>query len=150
MCGETIDIVATRNGKRIAFETETGTSGVAQNVRECPATGLEAVVVVAATKGVKDALVTSLPRSPGIRAYNASRPMKQFGASYAARLQLPDLKVPSDPRSLRCPIATLAGAPPTSDPDRTTCRAHTSLGCFLTSALMLYGAAATRGDARVA
>ncbi|MCK4624732.1 MAG: hypothetical protein KAV00_05430 [Phycisphaerae bacterium] len=48
--GKTIDLVATRDGKRIAFEIETGKSDAAANVRKCLAAGMDKVVVVATCK----------------------------------------------------------------------------------------------------
>ncbi|MBM4017226.1 MAG: hypothetical protein FJ288_02695 [Planctomycetes bacterium] len=45
--GKAIDLVATRDGKRIAFEIETGQSDAAANVRKCLDAGLDRVVVVA-------------------------------------------------------------------------------------------------------
>jgi len=45
--GKTIDIVATRAGKQIAFEIETGKSDAAANIRKCREAGFEEIVVAA-------------------------------------------------------------------------------------------------------
>ena len=58
--GKTIDVVATRNGKRIAFEIETGKSDVAGNVRKCLDAGFEKVVVVATTTDIKQRIKASV------------------------------------------------------------------------------------------
>lgn len=54
--GRTIDIVATRNGKRIAFEIETGKSDAVVNVRKCLGARLDEVVVVATSTRVRNKL----------------------------------------------------------------------------------------------
>ncbi len=65
--GKTIDIVATRNSKRIAFEIETGKSDVAANVRKCLDAGLNKVIVVATSALVRDKLSGILPRYRGVK-----------------------------------------------------------------------------------
>jgi hypothetical protein len=76
--GKTIDIVATRNGKRIAFEIETGNSDAAANVRKCLAAGLKKVVVVATTRRVRDALASSVPADPRVRYTIAAEASRRF------------------------------------------------------------------------
>ena len=54
--GKAIDLVAERDGKRIAYEIETGKSDAAANVRKCLAAGMDKVVVVATSTTVHRAL----------------------------------------------------------------------------------------------
>lgn len=54
--GKTIDIVATCNGRRIAFEIETGKSDVAANVQKCLEAGFSKIVVVATSAKLRDKL----------------------------------------------------------------------------------------------
>lgn len=54
--GKTIDLVASRDGKRIAFEIETGKSDAAANVRKCLDAGMDRVVSVATSRRARDAL----------------------------------------------------------------------------------------------
>jgi hypothetical protein len=63
--GKTIDVVAERNGKRTAYEIETGKSDVPGNVRKCLEVGINRVVIVALTRHVQETLerlVSSDPR----------------------------------------------------------------------------------------
>jgi len=48
--GKAVDLVATKDGKRIAIEVETGKSDVEANVRKCRQAGFEKVVVVPTKK----------------------------------------------------------------------------------------------------
>jgi hypothetical protein len=59
--GKTIDLVATKDGKRVAFEIETGKSDAASNVVKCLATGFQRVIVVATSVAVSHALARTLP-----------------------------------------------------------------------------------------
>ena len=45
--GKTVDLVATKNGRRIAFEIETGHSDIATNVSKIPSDLFDKLVVVA-------------------------------------------------------------------------------------------------------
>ena len=54
--GQSIDLVASRDGKRIAFEVETGNSDVAANLRKCLGQGLDRVVF-ATTSAKADVIV---------------------------------------------------------------------------------------------
>ena len=62
--GKTIDIVATRDGKRIAFEIETGKSDVVANVRKCLDADLDRVIVVAISDQVRRVLARAVWPSP--------------------------------------------------------------------------------------
>ena len=59
--GKTIDLVATRDGARIAFEIETGKSDVAANISKCLEAGVSKVVVVATSSAVYARLSSILP-----------------------------------------------------------------------------------------
>ncbi|MFZ0033914.1 MAG: hypothetical protein WAK60_02850 [Sedimentisphaerales bacterium] len=65
--GKTIDIVAEHDGKRIAFEIETGNSNVADNVQKCFDAGMDMVAVIATSKVTKDVLARIVPEQPQIR-----------------------------------------------------------------------------------
>jgi len=54
--GRTVDLVAQKDGKRIAIEIETGKSDAVANIRKCLDAGFEMVVSVATTDAVKDAI----------------------------------------------------------------------------------------------
>ena len=64
--GKTIDLVAERDGKRIAFEVETGKSDAAANVRKCLEAGMERIIVVAVSAGIHDRLARTLRLRPGV------------------------------------------------------------------------------------
>lgn len=51
--GKTVDLVASRDGKRIAIEIETGKSDVEENVRKCREAGFDYIAVVPITKKAK-------------------------------------------------------------------------------------------------
>jgi hypothetical protein len=56
--------LASRDGKRIAFEVETGQSDAAANVAKCLAAGVDSVVVVATSKGALCNIARSVPPEP--------------------------------------------------------------------------------------
>jgi len=64
--GKTIDLVAERDGKRIAFEVETGKSDAAANVQKCLKTGVDKVIVVATADAVKNSLSSMLSEYPSV------------------------------------------------------------------------------------
>lgn len=59
--GRTIDVVATRHGRRIAFEIEIGKSDGAANVPKYLDAGVDKVVVVAVSCRIKNMVICSLP-----------------------------------------------------------------------------------------
>ena len=69
--GKTIDLVASRDGKRIAFEIETGHSDAAANVQKCVQAGFDKVVVVVPTLAM-ECLAMSLPEDPRVRVVRAA------------------------------------------------------------------------------
>jgi hypothetical protein len=60
--GKTIDIVAERDGKRIAFEIETGNSDVATNIQKCLKAKFDKIIVVAVSDTVKSILSDIVPK----------------------------------------------------------------------------------------
>jgi hypothetical protein len=64
--GRTIDLVATRNGDRIAFEIETGRSDAVANVRKCLEAGMDRIIVVAVSADLRNRLVRTLRLRPGV------------------------------------------------------------------------------------
>ena len=65
--GKAVDILAAKDGRRIAFEIETGKSDAAANVRKCLEAGFSKVVVVASSAAVRDALEKSLAGRRNVR-----------------------------------------------------------------------------------
>jgi len=59
--GRTIDLVATRNGRRIAVEIETGKSDARSNVRKCLEAGMDKTVVIATSADAYGKIARSLP-----------------------------------------------------------------------------------------
>lgn len=59
--GKTIDLVAERDGKRTAFEIETGKSNAGANVRKCLEAGMDQVVVVPTSALSKERIEPTLP-----------------------------------------------------------------------------------------
>ncbi|MHC4477387.1 MAG: hypothetical protein ACYTEL_17200 [Planctomycetota bacterium] len=58
--------MASRNGKRIAFEIETGKSDTVANVSKCLRAGFKEIAVVATPAKVRDRLRETLPRQDGV------------------------------------------------------------------------------------
>ena len=70
--GKAIDIVAERDGKRTAFEIETGNSDVVSNVQKCFDAGMDMVAVIATSKATKDALAQIVPKQSKIKILTGS------------------------------------------------------------------------------
>ena len=79
--GKTIDIVATCDGKRIAFEIETGKSNAAGNVRKCLDTGMDNVVIVATSRSVRDALALIIPNHPNVELVTVNQAISAFACN---------------------------------------------------------------------
>jgi hypothetical protein len=62
--GQAIDLLATRAGRRIALEIETGKAGAAANVEQCLGAGIPEILVVATSEGVKRTRLRRLPENP--------------------------------------------------------------------------------------
>ena len=75
--GKTIDLVATRDGSRIAFEIETGKSDAPANVRKCLATGVDKVVVVATSPTVRDDLARRVGCQPKVELLTAAEAVRR-------------------------------------------------------------------------
>jgi Holliday junction resolvase len=65
--GKAIDIVAVKDGKRIAFEIETGESDAEANVRKCLEEGMDRVIVVVVSAGALDAIARAVGTDPRVR-----------------------------------------------------------------------------------
>ena len=76
--GKTIDLVAERDGKRIAFEVETGKSDAAGNVQKCLDAGIMEVVVVATSEESRRTLERRLQSYPGMRVYTPEEALRGF------------------------------------------------------------------------
>jgi hypothetical protein len=59
--GKAIDLVASRDGRRIALEIETGKADVVANVNKCLAAGMQEVLVVTTSGNVKQAILPAIP-----------------------------------------------------------------------------------------
>ena len=64
--GKAVDLMAQRDGQRIAFEVETGNSDAAGNVEKCLAAGFQKIVVVATSTTVHNAIARMLPERPQV------------------------------------------------------------------------------------
>ncbi len=69
--GKTVDLVAARDGERIAFEIETGKSDAAANVSKCLDAGMNEVIVVATSVQAKHAIANTLRRHPDVSVLSA-------------------------------------------------------------------------------
>jgi hypothetical protein len=76
--GKTIDLVAARDGRRFAFEVETGKSDAAGNVQKCLDVGMDGAIVVATTASVRDVLVAKLRSVPNVEVTTASEVINRF------------------------------------------------------------------------
>jgi len=54
--GKTVDLLATKGGRRVGFEIETGKSDALSNVRKCLNAGVDEVIVVALSAALRNAL----------------------------------------------------------------------------------------------
>jgi predicted transcriptional regulator len=74
--GKTIDLVATRDGRRIAFEIETGKSDVAANVKKCLDAGMNKVVIITTDVKSMQAVRNSVSPGHGILILTGSEALK--------------------------------------------------------------------------
>jgi hypothetical protein len=70
--GKTVDIVAMRNGRKTAFEIETGKSDATANLNKCIGAGFQRIVVAATSARVRDRLRLTLPGYAGVEVQVAS------------------------------------------------------------------------------
>jgi len=75
--GKTIDVLANQNGKKIAFEVETGKSDVPANIKKCLDTGLDRVVVVTTSTDADKRIRACLADSPQAEIIKAPAVLKQ-------------------------------------------------------------------------
>jgi len=76
--GKTIDLVAERDGRRFAFEVETGKSDAASNVRKCLDAGIGNVVAVATSEDARRTLERRLRRRPGVGVFTPDEALRRF------------------------------------------------------------------------
>jgi hypothetical protein len=76
--GKTIDLVAERDGKGIAFEIETGKSDAASNVQKCLDAGIGHVVVVATSEDARRTLERQLRRYPAVGVFTPDEALSRF------------------------------------------------------------------------
>ena len=76
--GKTIDLVAARDGRRIAIEVETGASDAEGNVRKCLHAGMNEVLVVATSAHARDALAHRLRAISGIKVLSGCEALARF------------------------------------------------------------------------
>lgn len=69
--GQTVDLVAERDGKRIACEIETGYSDASSNAQKCLNAGFDQIWLIATSARVRDALNGKLPRNRSILCWTA-------------------------------------------------------------------------------
>jgi len=65
--GKTIDLLAVRDGKRMAFEIETGKSDAVANVEKCLAAGMDGVIVAATSASLRDTLRRGLKANSKVK-----------------------------------------------------------------------------------
>ena len=80
--GKTIDLVAERDGKRIAFEIETGKSDAAGNVQKCLDAGMDRVVIVATSHKTEDIARHLVLRHPQAECVAAGELMQTRGLRF--------------------------------------------------------------------
>ena len=76
--GKTIDLVAEREGKRIALEIETGKSDAAGNVQKCLDAGIGDVAVVATTAEARSTLERQMQCRPGVGVFTPDETTRRF------------------------------------------------------------------------
>jgi len=74
--GKAIDLVASKDGQRTAFEIETGKSDAAANVRKCLEAGMDKVLVVATSADVRSGLARKLRPHPSVDLLTGSEAIK--------------------------------------------------------------------------
>jgi hypothetical protein len=77
--GKTIDIVAERDSKRIAFEIETGNSDVKANIEKCLEAAYDNIIIVATSAAVKSILSKTVTDSNNMTLLTASEVLKESG-----------------------------------------------------------------------
>jgi len=78
--GKTIDLVAMRNGKRLAIEVETGKSDLVGNAYKCLAAGVDKVFIVVASSQLRQKLCRSLATDSRVTVTTRSWILQKSGA----------------------------------------------------------------------
>ena len=73
--GKAIDIVATQNGKRIAFEIETGKSDVNANVAKAISAGIKTIYIIATSTQAKRTIERKLINHSCVKVLSAGEAM---------------------------------------------------------------------------
>jgi hypothetical protein len=79
--GKTVDLLAMRNGRRIAIEIETGKSDVAANVGKCLEAGMNPIFVVATTLRARGELLRVVGIQDDVRIIAAHDLLAGFAGS---------------------------------------------------------------------
>lgn len=64
--GKTVDLLAVKDGRRVAFEVETGKSDVAANAGKAQAAGIDRLVIVATSSRVRHSLTRAITPIVGV------------------------------------------------------------------------------------
>jgi hypothetical protein len=83
--GKTIDLVAMKNGKRIAFEIETGNSEAVDNIKKCLGNGVDMVFVIATSHEAVGTFAATLPKQPEIKLMTGSEAIGMFKSGVPSR-----------------------------------------------------------------
>ncbi|MBM4037168.1 MAG: hypothetical protein FJ290_01525 [Planctomycetes bacterium] len=75
--GKTVDILASKEGRRIAFEIETGKSDVAANVEKVDAAGIDKLYVVATSRLAERAVAAEVAASSAAGVLSVSAALRQ-------------------------------------------------------------------------
>jgi len=75
--GQTVDLVAERDGKRIACEIETGNSDASSNAQKCLKAGFDRVWVITTSVRVRDNLTGKLPHNRRLSCWTAAEVLRQ-------------------------------------------------------------------------
>ena len=84
--GKTVDLLAVRDGKRIAFEIETGRSDALANVNKLRAAGFQKIMVAAASTRVKEQLVRQLGEIRDVKVLTANEVIALFPKPQRSRV----------------------------------------------------------------
>jgi hypothetical protein len=79
--GKTVDILASKEGRRIAFEIETGKSDALANVQKSASAAIDRVVVVATSEMVRDILDSQLRDYRHVEVVNPKEAMRRIAGS---------------------------------------------------------------------
>ena len=75
--GKAIDIMATQNGKRIAFEIETGKSDVVANIEKVRAAGIPSMYIIATSAPAKEAIERKLTGDCRVEVLSVDKAMRR-------------------------------------------------------------------------